>query len=149
VFGSPVEPGFCEALGGQADARSCLRTTPIPNLFLMPAGRWTEQVGVILGRGGAGELFKQFHEEFDLILIDSSPVLPVATALQIGQQVDGALLSVLGQVSRLTTLYAAAHRLEELNIRTLGVVINGTQEGLYGADYRYPRVTAAKAAARS
>jgi capsular exopolysaccharide synthesis family protein len=149
VFGAPAEPGFCEVLAGKADLESCLRTTPAPNLFVLPAGRWSEQFPVVLGRGGAGALFAQLHQDFDLVLVDSPPVLPVADALQMGQQVDGVLLSVLCQVSRLPTLYAASHRLEELNIRTLGVVINGSQEQLPGASYRYPSLPTPKDAVKA
>ncbi len=103
----------------------------------MPAGRWNEQLPAVLDKGEAGVLCKQLCQDFDMILVDSPPILPVADALQIGQQVDGVLLSVLCHVSRLDTLYAASQRLDELNIRTMGVVINGVQGQLYGAKYPY------------
>ena len=137
VFGGECEPGFCEAVCGKADPRSSLRPTPVPNLHFLPAGRWSDQLPAFLDSGGAGVLFKQFCQDFDIILVDSPPILPVADALQIGQQVDGVLLSVLCHVSRLSTLYAASQRLEELNIRTMGVVVNGVQGQLYGAKYPY------------
>jgi hypothetical protein len=50
-------------------------------------------------------------------------------------------------VSRLNNLYAASQRLEDLNIRTLGVVINGVQGQTYGGN-RYPYPNPAKAQAK-
>ena len=49
----------------------------------------------------------QFRQQFDIVVVDSSPVLPVADALLIGQQVDAVVLSALCQVSRLNNLFAA------------------------------------------
>jgi Mrp family chromosome partitioning ATPase len=149
VFVGPCESGFCEALCGKTDPRASLRATLVPNLHFLPAGHWSEQLSAFLDQGGASVLFKQLQEEFDFILVDSPPILPVADALQIGQQVDGVLLSVLCHVSRLNTLYAASQRLEELNIRTLGVVINGVQGQLYGAKYTYPYPHKPKAKTRA
>ena len=149
IFGGPCEPGFCEALCGQTDPRSSLRPTPLANLLFMPAGRWSEQLPAVLDQGGASVLFKQFQQEFDIILVDSPPVLPVADALQIGQHVDGVLLSVLCHVSRLNNVYEVSRRLEELNIRTLGVVVNGVQGQLYGAKYKYPHPSKPQAQAQA
>jgi capsular exopolysaccharide synthesis family protein len=147
VFGGACEPGFCESVCGKTDARTNLRETPVPNLRFLPAGRWSDQLPVMLDKGEAGVLFNQFSQDFDIILVDSPPILPVADALQIGQQVDGVLLSVLCHVSRLNTLYAASQLLEELNIRTMGVVINGVQGRLYGAKYPYSYAYRARAKA--
>jgi capsular exopolysaccharide synthesis family protein len=137
VFGGACEPGFCDALCNKTDPRSILRPTPVPGLQFLPAGRWSEQLPAILDKGEAGVLFKQFCQDFDMILVDSPPILPVADALQIGQQVDGVLLSVLCHVSRLNTLYAASQQLEGLNIQMMGVVINGVEGQLYGEKYPY------------
>jgi capsular exopolysaccharide synthesis family protein len=138
LFGIPGEAGFAEALCGKADTASSVRATAVPGLSLLPAGRWSEQVTLALNQGGVQRLLGPLHAEYDIIVIDSSPVLPVADALLVAQQVDGVLLSVLCQVSRLNNLYAAWQRVEELGIPTLGVVINGVQGSLYGAIYKYP-----------
>jgi succinoglycan biosynthesis transport protein ExoP len=147
VFGGSCDPGFCDVLCGNTDASSSLRAAPVSNLFFMPAGHWSEQLAAVLDKGEAGVLFKQLSQEFDIILVDSPPILPVADALQIGQQVDGVILSVLCHVSRLNLLHSAAQRLEELNIRTMGVVINGVQGQLYGAKYAYTHAYRTKAKA--
>jgi capsular exopolysaccharide synthesis family protein len=145
VFGVPCESGFCEVLCAGADISSVIRTSPVPGLSLLPAGRRCEQMSQALGQGRARALFEMLGQEFDIILVDVPPILPVADALMIGQQVDGILLSALCRVTRLNNLYAASQRIEELNIRTLGVVISGVDGRPYGAlQYPYSRKRAAK-----
>jgi capsular exopolysaccharide synthesis family protein len=138
LFGLPGEAGFSEVICGKTETSSSVRPTSVPGLSLLPAGRWSEQVTLALNQGGVQRLFEQLRREYDIIVIDSSPVLPVADALLVGQQVDGVLLSVLCQVSQLHNLYAAYQRIEELGIPTLGVVMNGVRGSLYGAIYKYP-----------
>lgn len=138
LFGIPCEVGFCEVLTGKAEHAACIRPTALRGLSLLPAGNWNDQVIVALNQRKPGVLFEQLKKEYDIIVIDSSPVLPVADALLIGQQVDGVLLSVLCQISRLNNLYLAWQRIEELGIKTLGTVVSGVQGNLYGSTYNYP-----------
>ena len=59
------------------------------------------------------------------MLIDSHPLLEATDTLLIGQQADAVILSALRQVSQLPRLYTASQRLQSLEIRLLGAVING------------------------
>lgn len=148
LFGMPCETGFCEVLTDKIALNDAIKATSLRGLYLMPAGHWTDQTALALSQGKPAALFEQLRQQFDLIIVDTSPVLPVADALMIGQQVDGVLLSVLCQVSRLTNLYAAWQRIEQLGVRPLGVVINGVQANLYGSTYNYPYPRKRKAATK-
>ena len=46
------------------------------------------------------------------MIVDSSPILPVADALIIAQQVDAVLFSIFSDVSRKTKVFAALQRLQ-------------------------------------
>jgi capsular exopolysaccharide synthesis family protein len=147
LFGLQSEVGFSELLCGEASVADCVQETSLRNLSLLPAGQWSDETAAALNQGQAAVLFEQFRQQFDIIVVDSSPVLPVADALLIGQQVDGVVLSVLCEVSRLNNLYAAWQRVQEHGGQPLGVVINGVSGGKYGsyANYPYPRRPKAKA----
>lgn len=138
LFGMSCEQGFSEVLTGKLDANAAVKATSLRGLYLMPAGTWNDQTALSISQGKVASTLEELRQQFDLIIIDSSPVLPVADGLMIGQQVDGVLLSVLCQVSRLTNLYAAWQRIEDLGVRPLGVVINGVRASLYGSSYNYP-----------
>ena len=134
VFGLDMTPGFCELLRGEADTEAAIRTTSVDRLSLIPAGRWTSAASRALAQDGvAGRLLRQFREEFDFVIIDSSPVLPVVDPLLIGQLADGTIISVLRDVSRMPNVYAAHQRLTAGGVRVLGAVVNGVRGEAYGA----------------
>jgi polysaccharide biosynthesis transport protein len=77
------------------------------------------------------------RESFDLVLVDSPPVLPVADALTIGRCVDAAILTVRHKVSRLPQVERASRQLSSVGITILGAVVNGVKDGL--APYYGPK----------
>ena len=81
---------------------------------------------------------EQLRKQYDFIILDSSPVLPVTDALILGQHVDGVILSVLRDVSRAPQIQAAYQRLARLGIRTLGAVVLGVPADNTGAGQPYP-----------
>ncbi len=90
-FGFPLTPGLSEALWKQTAPDAGVRNLTMPNLSLLTAGRSDPQVMLALGRDAMEPLLKHFREEFELIVIDSSPVLPLAHAMRISKHVDAAV----------------------------------------------------------
>jgi Mrp family chromosome partitioning ATPase len=84
-----------------------------------------------------GGHFADFKERFDFVIVDTSPVLPVADALIIAQQADAVLFSVLTDVSRKDKILSAHQRLSALRVRILGAVVTGAHDSAYGSNY-YP-----------
>jgi Mrp family chromosome partitioning ATPase len=81
------------------------------------------------------DLLDQLRTEFEFVVVDSSPILPVADALLVAQLVDGALLSVLCDISRLPRVHDAYARLTTLGVNVLGAVVNGAADD--HSDYGY------------
>jgi Mrp family chromosome partitioning ATPase len=115
---------------------------------MMPAGRWSSHATEALSQELAKPVLQQLREEFDFIIVDSSPVLAVVDALLLGQQVDAAIFSILHEVSHSPSVYAAHQRLESLGVRILGAVVNGVARHQldYKSDYYYGTPAAAPAA---
>jgi capsular exopolysaccharide synthesis family protein len=138
VFDLEPAPGFCELLRGDVEAAAVIRNTPVDRLSMIPAGRWSTKASRALAQDDvAGRIIRQFREQFDFIIIDSSPVLPVVDPLLMGQLADGTILSVLRDVSRMPNVYAAHQRLIAGGVRVLGAVVNGVRGEAYGAIYPY------------
>ena len=112
------------------------------NLSLLPAGRCDAAAIQALAQDEVQTLFYHLKEEYEFVIIDVSPVLPVADALLIGQHTDAVVLSVLRNVSRLPAVHAAQQRLTSLGIRVLGAVVIGEGLEAYG-NVRYPAVAMA------
>ena len=136
MFDLPQSPGLAESLRGEDDPLACASMVD-PGLWVLPAGRGDAEAVRALGRDGARALFERLRGEFDFIVVDSAPVLPVADALLVGQNVDAVLFSIMREVSQVPKVYAASERLASLGIPLIGAVVNGARpEGHYG-DYAY------------
>jgi polysaccharide biosynthesis transport protein len=139
LFDLQGEPGLCEVLRGEVQLGDVIRATPANNFWLIPAGQFDEQAlqMLTLSQEGFAALLERLKTQFDFIVVDSSPVLPVVDSLVIGQNVDVVVFSLLRDVSRIPSVYAAYQRLATLDIHILGAVVNGVDAGSYGYTHRY------------
>jgi capsular exopolysaccharide synthesis family protein len=135
LFNMPLGQGLSELLRGEVEPDAVTNPGPLEGLSVITAGQSDSQAIQSLARGRIGELLQQFSESYEFVVIDSAPVLPVADAQLIGQHVDGVVVSVMRDVSRLPAVYAACERLGLLRIRILGAVVNGMQGNAYQSLY--------------
>ena len=125
LFNLPLDPGLSEVLRGEANANDVIKPTSVGRLWLMPAGHWDAHAVQALAQDNIKTFFDTLKRQYEFIIVDSSPLLPFADALSLGQNVDGVLFAVLRDVSRLPELKDAQQRLTHLNVRTLGAVLIG------------------------
>lgn len=140
-FDQPLEPGFCEWLRGEVELDEIIRPTLISRLWMVPAGKIDNHALQALAQEAVGTVLNHFKEQYDFIVLDTSPVLPVPDALLLGEHVDVAVLSVMKDESRLPAVYDAQQRLERLGIQVLGTVVIGEKTERYGRGVPYPRST--------
>lgn len=138
LFELPVEPGLAEVLRGHASLDQVIRPTRIPGLWLAPAGLCDLDAIQSLARGGLHQTFAQIREDFDFVVIDSGPILTDADALLFGQYADAVILSILRDVSRVHRVFEACQRLQSVDLRLLGAVVNGVSFGKYYRAYYRP-----------
>jgi tyrosine-protein kinase Etk/Wzc len=72
-----------------------------------------------------GTVFQELRSRFDLIVVDSGPVLTSPDAMLLGQHVDAAVISVRRDVSRLPKVNEACDRLRSVGVSIAGAVLNG------------------------
>ena len=104
-FDQPLEPGLSEALRGEVEFEDAVKPTLTSRLWLMPAGKIDGHSLQALAQEGVSEVFDRLKEQYDFIVIDTSPVLPVPDALLLGKHADAVLLAVMRDVSRLPAVY--------------------------------------------
>jgi capsular exopolysaccharide synthesis family protein len=138
LFAVPDVPGLSEVLRGDVPVSQAVQGTTVPNLFLLTAGQSDDIVFEALARDAAGPIFRVLRQEFDFILVDSSPIMLVPEGLLVAQQADGVLFSVMENVSRLPLVKAACQRLAMVGIPILGAVVSAAREAsAYGYRYAY------------
>ena len=137
------KPGLCELMRGEIDATAAIQKGPVDGLWVVAAGQ-TDVIALrALAQQRCRDWFKKFKEQYDFVIVDSAPVLPVADSLQIGQCVDGVILSILRNVSRLPAVFAAYERLATLRVHILGAVVNGVDSDYYRIRYPFQAEAAA------
>jgi len=138
LFDAPLTPGCAEVLCQEIDVSDAVQPTTVPNLWLIAAGQCSNRVITALAQGHPLEtLFNRLRGQFDFIVVDSCPVLPVADSLLVGQYVDGVVLSILQDISQLPKVMTTAEKLTQLNIPLLGAVVNGIKPDIHAYGYNY------------
>ena len=132
----PVPPELMEGI---------VQETQIPGLFVLPSGPATQAAANLLYSATLPELLAQFKKDFDMVILDTPPMLQMPDARVIGRIADGVLLVLrAGQTTR-DAAVAARQRLEEDETRVVGTILNGwdpkrSPNGYYGySKYGYSK----------
>ncbi|MCK5000346.1 MAG: polysaccharide biosynthesis tyrosine autokinase [Anaerohalosphaera sp.] len=134
IFGLDVEMGLSAVLAGRAELADCLQSTDVKNLTVLPAGPEIVNPSEMLNSEAFARMLKQFRNDFDRVIIDSPPVMPVTDSRIIGAQTDITLLVVRANKSTRRASQQARDGLLSVNAGLLGVVVNDVskQDGRYG-----------------
>jgi capsular exopolysaccharide synthesis family protein len=142
AFGIQRDPGLTEVIVGNKDWRECLRTvtdlmlgplgvdtlmsTPnIDKLYVLTSGTPPPNPAEFLNSQRMTDLIASFREEFDVVLFDCPPILPVTDAAILASKTDGTLIVYrVGKIAR-SALKRSKTLLENVRGRVLGVVLTG------------------------
>lgn len=111
-----------------------IQRTQIKNLDFLPAGPIPPNPSELLESNRLNQLFVTLEEQYDLIIIDSPPLLVVTDAQLFSSKVDGVVLVVRENRTKRNNLIKCKNLLERSNARLIGVVYNAAKsinEGQY------------------
>lgn len=123
-FFSALASGNSSPLLKGIASRSVIETDT-PSLFISPCGKIPPNPVELMGSKRMAELIKTLKEEFDLVIIDSSPVLGAAHTSLSPSLVDGVILVARADITNRKTVLEAKRQLDLANTPILGVVLNG------------------------
>ncbi len=101
--------------------------TGINNMVALTSGGIPPNPSELLGSEKMQSILKSLQNVFDMVVIDSPPVLAVTDAAILSQRADGIILVVKPGQTKLAALRQAAEQLHRVGAHTLGVVINGVE----------------------
>ncbi len=104
-------------------------------LHVITSGGTTANALGLMDVGNLRERIEQLAKEFDMVIIDSPPVLSVSDPLMIAPIVDGVILVLNTGVVMERDAKCAKQRLEQAGARLLGVVMNRFSEKRHGPGY--------------
>jgi capsular exopolysaccharide synthesis family protein len=141
LFGVARQPGFTDVVQGRAELSQAIQPTIIPKLSLLTAGTVCSSLAEFLSDPRFSELLKRLPDQWDSIVVDAPPILPVSDGLILGQYVDGVVFTALSGVTGGLALQDAQDRLRAVGVRILGLVLMGFEPSSYYGYYvsRYYR----------
>lgn len=129
-IGEPV--GLNDVLTGRSNVRSALRRDPRSGLFLI-AGRSSlsgSEALSLLSSSAMAQLISMARNAFDHIVIDASPLLPIADTRRFIEYADGVIMVVAFEETPREAITAALRITPGLEDRLMGVVVNKSVDEL-------------------
>ncbi len=157
--GSDREPGFADALLGSVPWRKSVRSATdlmlgtlgvdrvmaspgLDNLSVLTSGSSSGNPSEFMNLNKIKALISEMQEEYDVVLFDTPPILPVTDAVAMSSRVDGTILVYqVGRIGR-NALKRAKFLLDHAQSNLLGVVLTNVRAeisadaGLYRYEYR-------------
>ena len=98
--------------------------TPVDNLYFMPSGILPTDAAGILNSRRMSELIQDVKQRFDLVLVDSPPILGVSDASVLASEVDLTMIVIQHRKLPRNMLLRVKHAVENVGGNVIGVVLN-------------------------
>lgn len=129
--------GLSSFLSRQVGLENAIQESEVPNLFVMTAGPIPPNPAEMLGSKSMQKLLEMLREQFEIILIDTPPVLAVTDAQLLASQSDGVLMVINAGKIKKDIATKAKENLLRVNARLLGVVLNNVKHRASEEYYYY------------
>lgn len=125
VLGVEHAVGVTTTLVGRIDIEHALQETE-GGFHLLASGSVPPNPSELLGSSAMVDLVRELEKRFDLVIVDSPPMIPFADARTMARLVDGVILVAHHGSTSVADLARAADDMREVGGRLLGCVINKT-----------------------
>lgn len=137
--------GLSDALIGRVDLKDVIQPWGSKSLHFLPAGAVPPNPSELLGSARMDSLIDQFNQEFEVVIFDSPPVLPVTDASILSKKIGSTIVIVATGRTHKGQLKGALTLLENVGAPISGIVltmlpVNGRGTagyGQYGSSYNY------------
>ena len=150
MFGSPAEPGLVQLLFHGETSLDVFQTPFDENLFVMPAGSLlsspsevdgsmrSEEPSEMLGSKRMRDVLETLRGQFDIIIIDSPPVLAATDAVLLSTQADATIVVAAAGATKEGDLEHSMDRLADVGAHVIGTLLNRFDLSMaYGYKYSY------------
>lgn len=130
-------PGLADVLRSTSALGDAIFRSVAPGVDLLGPGRVLEEPDELFGKPDAHDLIRAFSGEYDVVLIDSPPVLPVSDTSFLAGVADITLLVVRSGRTTGGEIVETIKRLDRAGSASPHVVFNGLRPGLRSKQYGY------------
>ena len=127
IFGIDAEIGMAAVVAEKAELDDAIYASPVANLSIMPGGKRPSNPAELLSSPRFKELMEVLRGKFDIIIVDTPPLLAVSDPGAVAAIVDGVVLTMRLRRNVKPLAARATKILESVDARLLGVVVNGVR----------------------
>ncbi len=135
ILGVSNRFGLTNVLLRDVPVEEAIKATSVPNLHFLPSGRLPRTSLGVLDPKRIGELITSLKSKYDVVLIDTPPLVGISDSSIIAKETDGAILVVQYRKYPRDMLIKARKMMETLGVKTVGVVLNNIN--IMRDDYYY------------
>ncbi|MFQ5704092.1 MAG: polysaccharide biosynthesis tyrosine autokinase [Gemmatimonadales bacterium] len=135
------QPGLTDILIQRASLREAVRSKILPKLDVLPSGPTPPNPSELLGSEAMQHLISEARREYEYIVIDTPPTLPVTDAAVVASAADATILVFRSGDTEEGAAQRALAQLRRVHARVAGVVLNGVRRrnDQYYSYYSYDR----------
>jgi capsular exopolysaccharide synthesis family protein len=132
-------PGLVDYFLGQAPFESIIRKTEVKNLSIITAGKTSPNPSEIISSPRMQSFLQRLKNEFDLVIIDSPPIMAVTDSEILARLVDMSLLIVYAGKTKQEWTEECVNLLNNGNNSFLGILLNSYnyKEGYHSYHHYY------------
>ena len=130
------EPGFAELILDPTRT-DVIQKSAVPNLSFIATGHVKMNPGDAFLSAEMDQLLARWRQEYDYILIDSSPVFAADDATTLAPKTDGVLFVVRSRFSRAKVVRLAIDLLHQRSAKVLGLIYNRADASNRSSYYYY------------
>jgi succinoglycan biosynthesis transport protein ExoP len=123
IFPTEPEVGLIEVLEGKATLDEALRLDEKSGAYVIPLTKGSHLAKSPFNTPAMDQFLEDLKARFDLIILDTPPLLPVVDTRILAQKVDALALLVRWRVTPMRAVRAAVHELEAVNAPITGVAL--------------------------
>jgi capsular exopolysaccharide synthesis family protein len=138
IFNVAKEPGLAECLKDNIDPLKVIKDTRIDNLKVLPSGGLVKSPSHLFEKERLRDIFEKIKFYYDIVIVDTPPVIPVSDPMLISGAVDKVIMVVLAGKTPQKVTIRARDILLDADANLIGIVVNNLSEVLpYYYDYKY------------
>jgi len=141
TFNLPNTMGLTHILIGKYFYFNVIQNTSVSNLDIITSGAIPSNPSELLASKSMDDFFETVKKNYDLIIIDGPPLIPISDSHILGNKCDGTLLIVNSGISKKGDFLKSEEILSASKARILGVVLNNYKvpKSYYRNYYHYSR----------
>jgi capsular exopolysaccharide synthesis family protein len=124
ILGVSNRFGLTNVLLRDVPVEEAIKATSVPNLHFLPSGRLPRTSLGVLDPKRIGELITSLKTKYDVVLIDTPPLVGISDSSIVAKETDGAIIVVQYRKYPRDMLLKAKGMVEALGVNVVGAVLN-------------------------